>query len=118
ALLERGMAIAIIGGALVRVFEDLVGLVDFLEAMLGVLVAGIAIGMAHHRLLAEGGFDVTVSCSALDRERFVVAALGHHCVPDDVQSFKKSVKKNTHPRLAGGGADLQASGIERSGPIR
>ena len=66
AVLERGMAIAIIGGALVRVLQDLVGFVDFLEAVLGVLVARIAIRMAHHRLLAESGLDVTVACGALD----------------------------------------------------
>src|ERR1700712_5425922 len=30
SLLERGMAVAVIGGALVAVFQDLVGLVDFL----------------------------------------------------------------------------------------
>ena len=66
AVLERGVAIAIIGGALVRVFQDLVGFVDFLEAMLGVLVARMAIRVALHRLLAEGGLDVTVACGALD----------------------------------------------------
>ena len=42
ALLEGGMAEAVIGGALVAVLEDLVGLVDFLEAMLAFAVAGIA----------------------------------------------------------------------------
>src|SRR4029077_14953626 len=66
AVLEGGVAVAIIGGALVGVLEDLVGFVDFLEAVLGVLVAGIAIRMAHHRLLAERGLDVPVGSSALD----------------------------------------------------
>ena len=50
-------------------------------------LARMAIRVALHRLLAEGGLDVTVAGGALDRERFVIAALGHHCVPDDVQSF-------------------------------
>src|ERR1700722_139637 len=43
ALLEGGVAETIIGRALVRVLQDLIGFVDFLEAMLGVLVARITI---------------------------------------------------------------------------
>ena len=60
ALLEGGVAVAVIGGALVAVLEDLVGLVDFLEFVLAVLVAGIAVGMPFHRELAEGGLQVAV----------------------------------------------------------
>ena len=77
AVLERGVAEAVIGRPLVGVLEDLVGLVELLEAMLGVVVTRIAIRMPLHRLLAKGGFDVAVVCGALDRQRFVVAALGH-----------------------------------------
>ena len=75
ALFECGMAEAVIGGALVGVLEDLVGLVDFLETVLGILVAGIAIRMALHRLLAEGGLDVDFGRAALDRKSFIVARL-------------------------------------------
>ena len=81
ALLEGGMAEAVIGGALLGVLEDLVGLVDFLEVVLAVLVAGIAIGMPLHRQLAEGGLELAVARGALDLENFVVAALGHHRIP-------------------------------------
>ena len=42
-MLERGMTEAVIGRALVSILEDFVGLVDLLELVLGVLVAGIAI---------------------------------------------------------------------------
>ena len=59
---------AIIGRALVGVLEDLIGFVDFLEAVFGILVALIAIRMALHRLLAESGLDITVSRGAFDRE--------------------------------------------------
>ena len=83
------MAEAVIGRALVGVLEDLVGLVDFLEAVLGVLVAGIAVRMTLHRLLAEGDLDVAVACGALDRQRFVVAALGHH-VPHPIASSQRT----------------------------
>ena len=83
AVLEGGVAETVVGRALVRVFEDLVGFVDFLEAVLGFLVAGIAIGMADHGLLAEGGLDVAVARGAFDRESFVVAALGHQSSPQE-----------------------------------
>ena len=72
ALLEGGMAEAVIGGALVAVLQDVIGLVDFLEVELAVLVAGIAIGMLLHRQLAEGGLQLGSSCGALDLEHFVV----------------------------------------------
>ncbi len=55
AVFEGGMAEAIIGRTLVRVLEDLVRLVDFLEAELAALVARIAVRMPLHRELAEGG---------------------------------------------------------------
>ena len=42
ALLECSMAKTVIGGAFVAVLEDVIGLVDFLESMLAVIVAGIA----------------------------------------------------------------------------
>ena len=81
ALLEGGMAVAVIGGALVAVLEDLVGLVDLLELVLAVLVAGIAVGMPFHRELAEGRLQVAVGGGALDLQDLVVAALRHPRVP-------------------------------------
>src|SRR5215470_2220137 len=66
-MLERGMTKTVVSGALVRIFQDLVGLVDFLEAMLGPLVAGIAIWMELHRMLAKSGLDLAVTGTALDR---------------------------------------------------
>ncbi len=58
AVLEGGMAEAVIGGALLGVLQDLVGLVDLLEAVLAVLVAGIAVGMPLHGELAERGLEL------------------------------------------------------------
>jgi hypothetical protein len=92
-VLEGGMAETIIGGALVGILEDFVGFVDFLETMLGVLVARIAIRVALHRVLAEGRLDIDLSRGALDRKRLVVAAL--HCSPD-------SLFKNKRPRFDAG----------------
>ena len=40
AILEGGMAEAVIGGALLILLQDVIGLADVLEALLGFLVAG------------------------------------------------------------------------------
>src|SRR5262249_46132494 len=50
-MLERGVAEAVIGRALVGILEDLVGLVDLFEADFAALVAGVAIGVPLHREL-------------------------------------------------------------------
>jgi len=84
--------------------------------MLGAVVTRIAIRMALHRLLAEGGLDIAVGGGALDRKNFIEAALGHHSPPDDVQSFHIETPqvKNVHPRFASGGAILTfRSGMKR-----
>jgi hypothetical protein len=43
--IERGVAELIVGRALLRVLQGLIGLVQFLELVLGVLVALVAVGM-------------------------------------------------------------------------
>ena len=58
AAVECGMAELVVGGALLRVLQDLVGLVDFLEAALGVVVSGIAIRMAFLGEPAVGGLEL------------------------------------------------------------
>src|SRR5262245_11669860 len=80
-LLEGGVTKAVIGGTLVGIFQDFVGLVDLLEALLTRGVTGIAIRMPLHRELAEGGLDVGVVSAALDLEDLVIAALGHPRFP-------------------------------------
>src|SRR5690349_22374157 len=76
-MLECGVAEAVVSGALVRILEDFISLVDLLEADFATLVAGIAIGMPLHRELAEGGFQCTFVRGALDPQDVVVATLGH-----------------------------------------
>ena len=61
--LEGGMAKAFIGGAFVGVLQDLIGLAQFLEFVFGRVIAGVAIGMAFHRQLAIGGFQILGACS-------------------------------------------------------
>ena len=65
-MLECGMTKAVISRTLVRIFEDLIGLVDLFEAVFAALVAGIAIGMPLHRELAKGGLQFTFVRGALD----------------------------------------------------
>src|SRR5262249_54824570 len=77
ALLERGMTEAVIGGALVAVLEDVVGLVQFLEAVLGGVVAVIAVRMMILRELAEGALDLLDRRGLLDTQDFVITALRH-----------------------------------------
>ena len=76
-MLEGGVAVAVVGRALVRILEDLVSLVDFLEARLGGFVGGIAIGMPLHGQLAKGRFQLPVTGSAVDFKNLVIAALCH-----------------------------------------
>src|SRR5262249_37324176 len=76
ALLEGGVAEAIISSALVGILENFVGLVDLFEALLTGGITSVAIGMPLHRELAEGGLDVGVASGALDLEDLVVTALG------------------------------------------
>ncbi|MGY4328674.1 hypothetical protein ACVWWG_003091 [Bradyrhizobium sp. LB7.2] len=76
ALLEGGMTVTVIGCALVLIFQDLVGLVDFLELDFAGVVPGIAVGVKLHRQLAERRFQDGIVGTAFDFEGFVVAALG------------------------------------------
>ena len=77
ALLERRMAEAIVGAALLVVLQDVVGLVDFLEARLGLLVAGIAVGMELHRELAIRLLQVVRARIPRHAQGGVIILLGH-----------------------------------------
>src|SRR5262249_32926005 len=57
--------------------EDVVGLVDFLEVVLAILVARIAIRVILHRELAKGGLEVRLVRAARYAEHFVIVALRH-----------------------------------------
>ncbi len=72
------MAMLVIGRALLTVGQDLIGFVDFLELGLGLLVAGILVGMVLNGLFAEGALEVGVGTGPADAEDFIKAALGGH----------------------------------------
>jgi hypothetical protein len=48
-VLECGVAEAVVSGALIRILEDFISLIDLLEADFAAVVAGVAIGMPFHR---------------------------------------------------------------------
>ncbi len=77
ALLEGGVAETVIGGALVAVLQNVVGLVDFLELVLALGVAGIAIRVMLHGELAEGRLEVDLGAFTGNTQDFIVVALGH-----------------------------------------
>ncbi len=76
AVLEGGVAEAVVRGALLRILQDLVGRGDFLELDLGAVVARIAVRVILHGELAEGGLQRLVVGGALDAEEFVVVGFG------------------------------------------
>ena len=77
AVLEGGMTEPVVGGALVAVLEDVVGLVEFLELVFAVGVARIAIRVMLHGEFAERGLEFGVPAGARYAEDFVIVALGH-----------------------------------------
>ena len=94
AILESGMAELVIGGALLRVFQAVIGLADRLEFGLGIGAAGVLVGMPLHRQPAIGRFDRAIVGAALDFEQFVVIGLAAgHRFPH---------QPSRHPRASGG----------------
>ncbi len=72
---EGGVAEAVIGRPPLRILQRLIGLVDFLETMLGPAIAVAAIGMAFLGQAPERGLDIGFGRPAGHTENFVVAAL-------------------------------------------
>jgi hypothetical protein len=80
-VLKRGVAETVIGGALVAVLENVIRLVHFLEAVLAVLVVGIAVRVVLHGELAERRLELALIGGPRHAEHFVVAALRHVLPP-------------------------------------
>src|ERR1700736_5799944 len=87
------MSEPVIGGALVAVFENFVGFVDFLEADFAGGIARILVGVPFHRELAERRLETGLIRVAVDLESFVVAALGGHpSNPPEVRSHSEGMR--------------------------
>ena len=78
ALLEGGVAEAVVLGATLGVGEHLVGLRGFLELLLGGRVARIAVGVMLEGDLAVGLLDLLRVGAAIDAEHFVIVAFRRH----------------------------------------
>ena len=71
------MAEAVVGGALLRIAQDAIGLGGFLELLLGMLVAGIAVGMMRQGKLAVRGFQHRFVAVPDYTEDFIIVSFGH-----------------------------------------
>ena len=76
-MFECSVTEPVIGGALVAILEDVVRLVDFLEAVLAILVTRIPVRVMLHGEFAERRLELDLGRGAGNAENFVVVALGH-----------------------------------------
>jgi len=75
--LEGGMTIAVVSGALFRVFQDFVGFGNFFKCFLSLLVARIFIGVKLHGLFTVGLLEFFFGRAFWRTEEFVVIFLRH-----------------------------------------
>ncbi len=75
---DAGVTVAVVGGALVGVGENLVGLAALLELLLGLGIVRVAVGVELHGELAIRGLDLAVGGGAFDTQDLVVVGL-HRC---------------------------------------
>ena len=68
----------VIALALVRVGKNIVGLVDLLELFLGVLIAGVQVGVVLFGQLAVGAFDLGIGGVFADPQHLVVITFFCH----------------------------------------
>ena len=71
------MAEAVVGGALLRIAQDAIGLGGFLEFFLGVVIAGIAVGMMLQGELAVGRLEHRLVAVPGYTEDFIIVSFGH-----------------------------------------
>src|SRR5579872_4666644 len=99
AMLEGGMAEAVIGSALFAVFQDFVGFVDFFESEFAGGISRILVRMPFHRELAKGRLEFRFVCVSVDFKGFVITALGGH--PSNPPEFRTGVPVLTFVRRCG-----------------
>src|SRR5690242_11394820 len=81
AVLESGMAEPIVGGALLRILQAVIGFADRLELRLVILAPAILVRVIFHRELAIGGLDRPGIGVTRATEQFVIIDLGGHDWP-------------------------------------
>jgi len=68
------MAVSVVGGTLLLIAQDSVGLAALFKALLGLVIARIAIRVILQRQFAIGALDLRVARAAGNAEYFVVIA--------------------------------------------
>ncbi len=68
---DASMAVAVVGGALVGIGQDLIGFLGLLELVLSVLAVRVAVRMIFHGQLAVGLFQLVLRGVAIDAEDLV-----------------------------------------------
>ena len=81
ATFEGGVAIAVVGGFLVCVFQDIVGFADFLELDLGVWIVLVAVGVQGLDLAPVGFLDLVRGSPFGDTQHLVVITFCHGTFP-------------------------------------
>src|SRR5207245_88738 len=71
AVLEGGMAEAVVSGALLAVLQDVIGFADFLETGPAAVIVGVAVGMKLLGKLAIGALDLLDRGVLLATQHFV-----------------------------------------------
>ena len=104
-LLEGGVAEAVVGGALLRILQDFIGLGDLLEHLLRLLVARILVGMKLHGLLAVGLLHFLVAGPLGHAEQLVIVFLfGSHLRSPLLPRPAAPVRSRRSRKPAGAGA--------------
>ena len=77
AAVNTGVAVAVVGGALVSVTEHLVGFAGLFELFFGRVVAGIAVRMILERLLAVCALQFLVAAIVGNSQHLVIVGFAH-----------------------------------------
>src|SRR5262249_12308849 len=79
--IDAGVPELVVGGALLRFAEHLVGFFGLLEVLLGARIVRIAVRMPFHGQAPVGLLQVIFARVAVDAEHLVVIALRHSATP-------------------------------------
>ena len=100
----------VVGLAFLWILQDLVGFPELLEALLGLFVAGVAIGMELQGELAIRGLDFIHASAAIDLQDLVVIAFRHNLSGQNLFCGKNlpNVSAPTPPVKSRGGTDSRS----------
>ena len=100
----------VVAFALFGVAEDLIGLVELLEALLGVFVVGVQVGMAFLGFFAVRAFDFSLGGILAYAQHLIIIAL---CQKLTYLLSKHAVYTDRMPRRAFGRGSLPRAGAQR-----